>query len=74
MTATAELIKHFTAKGDAILEGCRHWKVGGDLRMKDIIDEENYAYRHYRAARWLEDRAGWRTILALHPEVDIVVK
>ena len=74
MTTTAATIKAFNAKGDAILENCRHWQVGGDLRLKDILDEEGYGNRYYRAARWLEDRAGWQTILALHPEVDIVVK
>lgn len=74
MTKTAATIQAFIAKGDAILEGCRHWQVGGDLRMKDILDEEGYAHRYYRAARWLEDRAGWQTILALNPQVDIVVK
>ena len=74
MTKTAATIQAFNAKGDAIFAATRTWVVGGDLRLKDLLDEEGYGNRYYRAARWLEDRAGWETILALYPEVDIVVK
>jgi hypothetical protein len=74
MTATAKAIKAFTAKGEEILAYTRTLEVGGEIRMKDIMDEEGYAFRHLAAARWLEDRAGWETILALYPEIDIVVK